>query len=301
MKVRLIAVLIVVALPLLGSATDSYINTASIFELWCSARALGMGGAFIALANDEAAVYYNPAGLASISTHAFSSLYTRPFGAYSFGVLGLAGQGWGAELLILDSDTLEERDLYGNLIGSFRFTEAGLILGTGFTLGNHLAFGMQAKLYSLVFPDNGFGLALSPSILYTQGALSYGIVWRNLISTDIHYSNGHTEPWIRDIAVGISWHEEDRVICVDFTEHLITRGDIRCVRLGAEYTRFWPVVLRAGVNREGSTFGLSVYWENMHIDFACLLHKDLPPSYLLAFSYRWQGSLLQPLKGFFRR
>jgi len=297
MRVWLKAVLMGVALPLLGSAADSYINTASVFELWCSARALGMGGAFIALANDGAAVYYNPAGLAFLPTNAFSSLYTRPFGAYSFGVLGLAGRTWGAQLLILDSDTLEERDLYGNVIGSFRFTETGVILGRGVTLGTHFAFGIQIKLYSLIFPDNGFGLALSPGILYTQGALTYGIVWRNLVSTDIYYSNRHTEPWIRDIAVGISWREEDRVICVDFTEHLITRGDIRCVRLGVEYTRFWPVVLRAGVNREGSSLGLSAYWENMQIDFACLLHKELPPSYLLAFSYQWEGSLLQPLKG----
>ena len=64
-------------------ADDSYVSTASIFELGVSARTLGMGGAFIALADDEAAVFYNPAGLPSLTTTRFSSLFTRPFGAYS--------------------------------------------------------------------------------------------------------------------------------------------------------------------------------------------------------------------------
>lgn len=283
---------LLLALP---AVADDYINTASIFEMGVSARVLGMGGAFLALADDEAAVFYNPAGLAFLRSPGFSSLYTRPFGTFSFGVLGAAERGWGMQLLILDSDTLEERDLYGNVIGSFRYTETGLVFGVGFGLGGRFALGLQAKVDVLLFPTRGTGLALSPCALFEQGSFTYGLVWRNLISWDLTYADGHTEPWIRDMAFGVSWQEGDSTICLDFTEHLITRGDIRCVRMGAEYTRFRPLVVRGGVNREGTTFGLSVEWRGIRLDFAYLLHRELPVSYVLAFSYRWSGSLIQAL------
>ncbi|MFH1609642.1 MAG: hypothetical protein ABID40_03340 [Candidatus Bipolaricaulota bacterium] len=49
------------------------------------------------------------------------------------------------------------------------------------------------------------------------------------------------------------------------------------------------------MNWEGTTFGLSVDWRDMRLDFAYLLHRELPASYVLAFSYRWKGSLIQAL------
>ena len=71
--VLIICVLVVVA----TIAGDTYIGTASIFELGVSARTIGLGGAFIGVADDEAAIFYNTAGLPSLSKTKYSSLYTR--------------------------------------------------------------------------------------------------------------------------------------------------------------------------------------------------------------------------------
>ena len=288
-------------------ADDSYISTASIFELGVSARTLGLGGTFIALADDEAAVFYNPAGLPQLSETRFSSLFTRPFGAYSYGVLGAAERGWGGYLLILDSDTLEERDLYGNPIGSFRYTSTGLLLGWGHQLTGSLSIGLQVKGYGLASPAQAFGLALSPSILFQEGPRTYGIMWRNLIATGTRFSDDHVEPWGSDMAVSLAWRFDKVTYCIDFTENLIIRGDIRCVRMGYEYTGFGPLVLRAGTNRDWSSVGLSVQWKDLRIDFAYLLHYALPDSYVVSLSYqetdsftrmlsraiRWLGSIIR--------
>ena len=282
-----------IVLPAL--ADDTYISTASIFELGVSARTLGLGGAFIALADDEAAVFYNPAGLPQLSETRFSSLFTRPFGAYSYGVLGAAERGWGGYLLILDSDTLEERDLYGNPIGSFRYTSTGLLLGWGHQLTGNLSLGLQVKGYGLTSPTQAFGLALSPSILFQEGPRTYGIVWRNLLATGTRFSDDHSEPWVSDMAVGLAWQFDKVTYCIDFTENLITRGDIRCVRMGYEYTGLGPVVLRAGTNRDWSSVGLSVQWKALRIDFAYLLHYALPDSYIVSLSYQGTGSLMRAL------
>ena len=290
-------------------ADDSYISTASIFELGVSARVMGLGGAFIALADDEAAVFYNPAGLPQLSGTRFSSLYTRPFGAYSYGVFGAAEPRWGGYLLILDSDTLEERDLYGNPIGSFRYTSTGLLLGWGHQLSGSFSLGLQAKGYGLAIPAQGFGLALSPSVLFHEGPRSYGIVWRNILNTGTRFSDGHSEPWISDIAVGLAWRFDDATVCIDFTENLITRGDIGCVRMGYEYTGLGPLVLRTGTNRDWSSASLSVHWKDLRIDLAYLLHYALPDSYVVSLNYestsspatglgntiRWFGKLIRKL------
>lgn len=290
----LVAVLLNLAISALA---QDCISTASIFELPISARVAGLGGAFIALADDEAAAFYNPAGLPQFSELKLSSHFTRPFGAFSYGTIGVAQRGWGGYFLVLDSDTLEERDLYGNPIGRFRYTSMGLVLGFGYKVDGNFSLGLQVKTYNLAFPIQGFGLSLSPSLLYQGESRTYGIVWRNLLATPITYEDGHTEPWISDIAIGIAWKLGTETYLIDFTENLITRGDISCVRMGCESRRFYPVILRTGTNREGTNFGFSVYWNDLRIDFAYLLHYALPDTYVLSISYRWDGSPLETFAG----
>ena len=71
-----------------------------------------------------------------------------------------------------------------------------------------------------------------------------------------------------DITVGLAWQVDKVTYCIDFTENLITRGDIRCVRMGCEYTGFGPIVLQAGTNRDWSSVSLSVHWKALRIDCA---------------------------------
>ena len=289
-------VLIICALVVVPTmAGDTYISTASIFELGVSARTIGLGGAFIGVADDEAAIFYNPAGLPSLSEIKFSSLYVRPFGAYSYGAVGVSEHGWGGYLLVVDSDTLKERDLYGNVTGSFRYRSSGLLFGFGKRIEGNLSCGLQVKSYRLLSPTNASGLSVSPSILYRQGALTSGIIWRNALSIGTYYADGHSEPWIRDIAVGLSYRYKDTTYCIDFTENLITRGEIACVRMGCEYSGLNPFVFRVGTNRDWSSVGFSFHWENLQLDFAYLLHYALADSYMISLSYQATGLLVTEL------
>jgi len=267
---------------LLPALAETYISTSSIFELGVSARAMGLGGAFIGLADDEAAAFYNPAGLPQLPELKLSSQFSRPFGSFSYSAFGAAGWGLGGYLLLLDSGLLEGRDLYGNPTGTFRYTETGLILGLGHRIKENLSLGLQVKVYGLAFPTPGFGLSLSPCLLFQREGRTYGIVWRNLLNTPIAYADGHTEPWVSDIAVGIAWRVGDATYLLDFTENLISRGDLSCVRMGVEYSGYRPLILRAGKNRDWSSLGLSVYWRGLRLDFAYLLHHTLPDTYFLS-------------------
>jgi len=159
-------------------------------------------------------------------------------------------------------------------------------------LGGGYSVGMQVKAYGVAFPVQGYGLALSPCLLYQQGPYSVGLIRRNLLDSQVRYADGHREPWANDLAIGFAWRTSKGVCTIDFTENLITRADISCPRLGYELTQFSPLVLRAGTNRDWSSLGFSMYWNKLTIDFAYLLHGELPNSYLVSLSY--QGSKLIP-------
>jgi len=70
------------------AAAEDPVGTAALFDVGMGARALGMGGAFVAVADDANAIYYNPAGLALIDGHDVTSMYSTLLGAGNyFGVL----------------------------------------------------------------------------------------------------------------------------------------------------------------------------------------------------------------------
>ena len=65
-----LAAMVVLAAPTVLAQTDEDpVGTGALFDIGMGARALGMGGAFVAVADDANALYYNPAGLALIEGH----------------------------------------------------------------------------------------------------------------------------------------------------------------------------------------------------------------------------------------
>ncbi len=72
-----------------GASADKY--AAEFLKVGAGARALGMGGAFVALADDASATYWNPAGLVSLTSIELSAMHAEQFGDivnYDFITLG---------------------------------------------------------------------------------------------------------------------------------------------------------------------------------------------------------------------
>ncbi len=60
-------------------AADEGAHAAEFLSHGVGARALGMGGAFVAIADDATATYWNPAGLTKVKKHGFSAMYSDTF------------------------------------------------------------------------------------------------------------------------------------------------------------------------------------------------------------------------------
>lgn len=84
-----------------SGAADKY--AADWMTYGAGARALGMGGAFVAVADDGTAAYWNPAGMPAVERAAFSAMHSYTFnglaaydsiyGAYNLGKYGAVGGG----------------------------------------------------------------------------------------------------------------------------------------------------------------------------------------------------------------
>lgn len=128
-----------------------------------SIRALGMGNAFVAIANDENALFYNPAGLQSVERTVFELLTlqlhinqsivdladndstgavgelagTKLLGAGDFGVISLTAPGWGYQVfsgILLDASVHNPVIPYFDLLA---YAQTGVIGGFGFSLNDY--------------------------------------------------------------------------------------------------------------------------------------------------------------------
>ena len=92
-----LALLMVISAMALAEGVGAF----SAFDSGIGARALAMGGAFVAVANDATAAYWNPAGLAGLTDTRLDGMSTDLFGlgvTHQFvgATTNLAGFGLGA-------------------------------------------------------------------------------------------------------------------------------------------------------------------------------------------------------------
>jgi hypothetical protein len=120
-------------------------------RLGAGVRALGMGGAFVAVVNDVTANYWNPAGLGRIaepqlvgmySLLALDRRYNYVAAAYPFRAAGAISLGW----VNYSVTKVEARDANGVLTGDFANGENAFLISYGKMLSSHLALGATVKL-----------------------------------------------------------------------------------------------------------------------------------------------------------
>ena len=173
---------------LLAPVCFAGVNAAPHLGTGSGARALGLGGAFTAVANDATSTIWNPAGLPAVDdlTVTLASAPMSHDRRHSFiGLIKSVGNG-GLGLAVINAgvDDIPEYDGSGNRVGSFNQSSNAFSLSYGHHLGV-VALGASARLYMDSFGDHsstsGFGGA-DIGLLGGNRArtFSYGIAARNL-------------------------------------------------------------------------------------------------------------------------
>jgi hypothetical protein len=271
-----------------ASAAEDPVGTAAMLDIGLGARALGMGGAHIAVADDAAAVYYNPAGLAFIDGRHITSLYTNQFGAAGYMGLGYAQRYVGAGAMKLDASGIDQTDEFANVAGVFGVTDLTLILGAAARAMPQLGVGGAVKYYSQALPANsGRGVTGDIGVLFAtdSGRFRIGAVCRNALGS-LKYDSGHTDAFDRSFGAGVAVRPMDNLL---LAADMIWKDGMDA-RIGGEF-RLGKFALRAGGGYRDEKFSFSVgagfVIPLFSIDYAYQTHSTLPDSHRLSLGVRF--------------
>lgn len=180
----LVAALATVTLCALGAAgawaAPGFLDDTPAAYLYgnLSARATGMGGAFVTMGDSPAAALYNPAAVAAMPGVKLEGLYVF-FEPLQLNVVSLSLGNLAVNYVALDGGAIEGRDEYDNVTGNVGNKEQAIVaslgLGGGFLkLGTNVKY-LTHQISFLGGAVDGKALGLDAGLL-----LTLGLPWLNL-------------------------------------------------------------------------------------------------------------------------
>lgn len=225
-----------------------------------SARAVSMGGAFTGLADDESALYYNPAGITSFEENRFILGYHNYIVDMQSGFVGYIHafdtvKALGVYVSYLNYGDFIETDQLGNTTGEFSGGDFMLALSFALKRGYHLAFGATAKfIYEKVQEFSATGMAVDIGGKYTADRNRYavGLMVQNL-GAQLSALGEETDKLPLAFRLGGSFNPKGIPMTLASDVILPLDNDL-VFTVGTEYYALKPFYVRLGWNTFGSNF-----------------------------------------------
>lgn len=277
---------------LVGSAVANFI------EVETGARPMGMGGAFVAVADDVTALHWNPAGLADLEGVQIFGMRTSVYDVEGLSEdSAMAGYGAGGRGFAAGWMRTGAQDLYN---------EDTMVAGYGMEMPiDGFSAGLSVKRFSAEAPgyeyyndpayQNGGDDAYSGDVglLYRRGSWAAGVTYRNIGEPELKLLSTTEDPdaIVSELRLGGSYL---------FREVMLISAEWRAPRdvpsyydekntlnIGTEIWFYDVVALRAGKNRDRITAGLGLKADPVRIDVALLSERRIGPIYRLSAILVW--------------
>ena len=256
-------------------------------ELGTSARAIGMGGAVVAIAGGPTAIYYNPARTSLAEQTAAFFLHSEDFSglvqhnfigmsfpqelqSIGFAVLhnGIPGIKLTALPDTMEPPSEENRPYVTNVVSANQLV--GYVnYSRRFT--PHVSLGANAKLiYQSLGAGSSFGMGIDAGLGLTPGAgIDIGIRVRNASTSPLFWDTGTRELIMPKAAVGVGkTFDLGRDALRLALEVEGTTDDLALTpNLGVEYSFRNVLHGRLGMHRGNFTFGLGARYKRFYIDY----------------------------------
>ena len=294
-----LALLLVISAVTLADGIGAF----SAFKNGIGARALAMGGAFVAVCDDATAMLWNPAGLAQLDDTRLSGMSTDVFGLgithqyvgaiTTFANLGI-GLGWERA-----SITGQEVDDQGGLGGTFTWLEQAII---GSLATNVMDIGMAGANVKYYMADsglgdtaNGFGFDLG--LLVSLGELfTIGVNAKDLAGSPVTWDSGAADiiSGLYTAGLAMTFAEDRLVLATDVDFDGSNLGD---TKVGIEFKVIDELALRGGVVLTNQfqdyyfAVGAGINVAGLYVDAAYVLEETLGNTLVLSAEFSLGGLL----------
>lgn len=252
-------------------------------QLSWSARAAGMGGASVAVADDAEAGLFNPAGTMLLKGRHATASYRKmdldrklSFVSYAQG-LKEGDAGLALAWINVGTSDIEERDGNGEIIGSIKSYENLVALSFGKRFAQKILLGVNLKYDQSTLANvsaNGlgfdFGFLWGEKTPYRVGFAVYNIGLSHNWTTGDYWQNrgssgsSTTDKFPISVKAGGSYRFYQNKVLAALDLEKREKQDL-LIRAGAEGWVNEYLALRAGYNRDVVTFGagIKVKWQKV--------------------------------------
>ncbi len=248
------------------------------FMSWgAGARSLGMGKAFVALADDSTATYWNPAGLAGLTRNEITALHAILWGGTVYDFIsyvhptGFGGTfGFSGTRLFLGG--FEGRDEKNRKTHTFEDIQSAYGVSYGQKVVEILSIGANLKKMSHTLDDHTSGsYIIDIGVLYSpMEYLSIGLNMQNLLAL----TSGTSDKLPRVIKFGMNYKllREKLCIGVDGTSTIGWAGGVP-FNVGAEYWAMDYLAVRMGLDPQEFNLGFGLKYGDYGMDYAYATHE----------------------------
>ena len=300
---RVVVASMALLLVLSAIAVADGIGAFSAFKSGIGARALAMGGAFVAVANDATASLWNPAGLALLDDTRLAGMSTDLYGlghthqyvgaVTTFANLGI-GLGWERQ-----SKTSQIITGPGDLGATFTWVEQAIIGSLATNVMDIAMVGANVKYYmadsGLGDSASGFGFDLG--LLVNLGDMFViGVNAMDLGGTPIDWDGGATDvvSGLYKAGLAMKLADERLILAADVDFDGLDIGD---THVGVEFQLIDELALRGGVvltnNFQDYYFavGAGINVAGLYVDAAYVLEETLGNTLVLSAEFSLGGLL----------
>jgi hypothetical protein len=300
---RAMIVSLALILVLSAVAMADGIGAFSAFKNGVGARALAMGGAFVAVANDATAACWNPAGLATLNDTRLAGMSTDLYGLgathqYVGAVTTIAnlGIGLGWERAAIDGQAMDGTGTPG---ATFTWTEQAIVGSLATNVMDVAMAGANVKYYmadsGLGDTASGFGFDLG--VLVSLGDMFViGVNAKDLAGSGLAWDGGANDviSGLYKAGLAMKLAEDKLVLATDVDFDNSGLGD---THVGVEFQVIDELALRGGVvltnNFQDYTFsvGAGVNIAGLYVDAAYVLNQTLGNTLVLSAEFSLGGLL----------
>jgi tetratricopeptide (TPR) repeat protein len=310
-RAAIITVIIVLGLsPADSGAQSGGGGTRSVFTLGAGSRAIAMGGAFTAVADDPSAVYYNPAAMKISGAPTLMANHISLFSGFtdaSYDYLGIVwptlGAGsFGAGLLTTGTGGIKGFDEFSRPTGEISYRESQGLVSYAFDVpwkfAGRWSIGSSIKvLHQKIgdYADTGTGLdiGLLYRVKYLEG-LIFGVNLQDIVGAKTKLVSASDEVY-RTMMFGLGYRRafgESSRLTVSVQMDMPEKAD-NDLRFGAEYTIRDMVSIRMGYDSESFTAGIGFAWHGFSFDYGYFSREEAGSSHPITITARLGKSLEQ--------